>query len=238
MASRRGGLGLKNPTWTHGPAFLSSCFTYAASADAVSSSFWNELSSAWQAVRSAFDLPVNFLAEFAPLAAFDPRDINKHWKKQSWWQAQFDSAIEKHWIASASLRMRKLKALSAARFSVDVTTLVLPGAEKPAISDQGWILSARFRLGMALDDADSRLCPGCSSPMDPVGDHALCCAKLGLYARHNELRDAFAALCADTGLAVDLEKGPDNLRPADVLVCGIEHSPGCRLLCGASFATV
>ena len=84
--------------------------------------------------------------------------------------------------------MRNLKALSAARFSVDVTTLVTPGPEKPAISDQGWILSARVRLGMRLDEADPRLCPGCSFPMDPVGDHALCCAKLGLYARHNELR--------------------------------------------------
>ena len=61
MASRRGGLGLKNPTWTHGPAFLSSCFTYAASTDAVSFSFWNERSSAWHVVWSVFDLPVDFL---------------------------------------------------------------------------------------------------------------------------------------------------------------------------------
>ena len=61
--------------------------------------------------------------------------------------------------------------------------------------------------------------------MDPVGDHALCCTHLGVYARHNDLRDEFAALCIKAGLSVELEKGPDNLRPADVLVHGIENSP-------------
>ena len=77
MASRRGGLGLKNPTWTHSSAFLSSCFTYAASADAVSLSLWEDLFSARQAVRSALDLPVDFLAEFASLSGFDPRDTKQ-----------------------------------------------------------------------------------------------------------------------------------------------------------------
>ena len=78
---------------------------------------------------------------------------------------------------------------------------------------------------MALDTCDYRACPGCSLPMDPVGDHALCCTKLGLYARHNDLRDEFAALCTEAGLVVELEKGPDTLRPADVLVHGIDNSP-------------
>ena len=224
LASRRGGLGLKNPTWTHGAAFLASCFTYACSADSLSPAFWQELSVAWAAVCAA-DLPVNFLADFRPLDGFDPRNVDKHWKQQRWWQAHIDSALEKKWSTNAPLRMRKLKMLMAARFSVDVTFLVAPGPDLPAISDRGWILSARMRIGMALDDADSRLCAGCSSPVDPVGDHALCCAKLGVYARHNDLRDEFAALCVDSGLSVELETGPDHLRPADVLVHGIENSP-------------
>ena len=33
------GLGLKNPTWTHGPAFMAACFTHAASADSLSAVF-------------------------------------------------------------------------------------------------------------------------------------------------------------------------------------------------------
>ena len=81
---------------------------------------------------------------------------------------------------------------------------------------------------MALDAADFRPCAGCSVLLDPVGDHALCCSKVGLYARHNDLRDEFAALCVEAGLALELEKGPDNLRPADVLVHGIDNSTGYR----------
>ena len=61
--------------------------------------------------------------------------------------------------------------------------------------------------------------------MDPVGDHAPCCAKLGLCARYDDLCDEFAALCVEVGLVVDVEKGRDNLRPEDVLVHGIEILP-------------
>ena len=225
MASRRGGLGLKNPTWVHGPAFLASCFTYAASADSISHTFWADVSSAWNAVRSAFNLPINFLADFQPLLGFEPRDVSKHWKQQRWWQAHIDSAIEKRWSMQAPLRLRKLKELMAARFSVDVTSLVAPGSDQAAISDRGWVLSACMRIGIALDASDARPCAGCAMPMDPVGDHALCCAKLGVYARHNDLRDTFAALCVDAGLAVEIEQGPDGLRPADVLVHGLDNSP-------------
>ena len=225
MASRRGGLGLKNPTWVHGPAFLASCFTYAASADSISHTFWADVSSAWNVVRSAFNLPINFLADFQPLLGFEPRDVSKHWKQQRWWQAHIDSAIEKRWSMQAPLRLRKLKELMAARFSVDVTSLVAPGSDQAAISDRGWVLSACMRIGIALDASDARPCAGCAMPMDPVGDHALCCAKLGVYARHNDLRDTFAALCVDAGLAVEIEQGPDGLRPADVLVHGLDNSP-------------
>ena len=51
------------------------------------------------------------------------------------------------------------------------------------------------------------------------------CTKLGFYAQHNDLRDEFAALCIDAGLAVDLEKGPNNRHPMDVLVHSIDNSP-------------
>ena len=176
-------------------------------------------------MRSVFNLPVDFLAGFQPLAGFDPRDVDKHWKQQRWWQSHIDTAAEKCWSANISLRMRKLKDLKAARFSVDITSLVAPGPEQPPISDRGWLLSARMRMGICLDDADLRLCAGCSMPMDPVGDQALCCSKLGVYARHNSLRDEFAALCVEAGLTVELEKGPENLRPADVLVHGLDNSP-------------
>ena len=111
-------------------------------------------------------------------------------------------------MSNAPLRLRKLKELMTGRLSVDVTSRVATGPGQPALSDRGWVLSARIRIGMVLDESGSRVCAGCSLPMDLVGDNALCCAKLGIYARHNDLRDEFAALCIG---AVELEKGPDNV---------------------------
>ena len=137
--------------------------------------------SAGNAVRLEYKLPVDLLAEFLSFG-FQPRDVRKHWKQHCW-------------ISNAPLQMHKLKALSAACFSADVTSLVTADLDHPTISDQGWLRLARSRVDMALDDADTRLCLGCFLPIDRVGDHAMCCSKLVLYARDNDLRDEFAALC-------------------------------------------
>jgi hypothetical protein len=63
--------------------------------------------------------------------------------------------------------------------------------------------------------------------MDIFGDHALTCKSLGVYGRHNVVRNAFASLCSETGLRVQLEvQAPESsARPADVLVYGLESSP-------------
>ena len=76
---------------------------------------------------------------------------------------------------------------------------------------------------MVLDDSYYRACPGCSMPMDPVGDHVLCCAKLGLCARH-DLRGLRCPLHRG-GLGCRFRESPESLRPADVLVHGIDNSP-------------
>ena len=90
--------------------------------------------------------------------------VARRWKQQRWWQSCIDSAGEKKWISNAPLRMRKLKELMAARFSNDVTSLVAPEPDEPAISDRSCVLSARMRVGIALDESDARLCTGCSLP--------------------------------------------------------------------------
>lgn len=47
MSSLRGGLGLKDPRLTHGPAFLASAFSFASNSEDLSPSFWSTLTSAW-----------------------------------------------------------------------------------------------------------------------------------------------------------------------------------------------
>ena len=221
MASSSGGLGLQDPLNVHGPAFLASCFNYAASAERVPPNFWLELGEAWNTLRVRCGLRVNFLADFNPLEASDVSDIDSKWSLQRWWQAQFAQSLELGWRSRVPLRMRKLKELSSARSAYDVNTLVVSDSGKTLLSSRAWILLARFRLAMTLDAQEDRCCPGCTRPMDPFGDHALCCSSLGLYARHNDLRDEFASLCTEAGLSVEVEKGPGLLRPADVLVHGL-----------------
>ena len=60
--------------------------------------------------------------------------------------------------------------------------------------------------------------------MDNMGDHALCCSKLGTYARRNDLRNRSATLCSEIGLRVELEVSPPGTssRPADVLLHGLD----------------
>ena len=62
--------------------------------------------------------------------------------------------------------------------------------------------------------------------MDPFGDHALSCASLGSYTRHNDLKKRFADVCQDIGLEVETEVGPldSSRRPADVKVYGLDPS--------------
>ena len=62
--------------------------------------------------------------------------------------------------------------------------------------------------------------------MNSSGDHPLCCCRLGIYTRHNAVRNEFATICAELNLQVSLEQGqPDGSRPADVLVCGLYPDP-------------
>ena len=67
-----------------------------------------------------------------------------------------------------------------------VTSLVAPGPDQPALFDHRWVSVCSCAHRHGLDEADSRSCAGCSLPMDRVGDHALCWAKLGIYVRHND----------------------------------------------------
>ena len=161
------------------------------------------------------------------LISANEKDIEAEMSKQRWWQNIFNDAIEVRFRNVACLRLHVLQKLSAAHSAVDVTSLVSGQEEPTSVSSRAWTLLARYRVGLPLDSLETRLCPGCAARMDALGDHALCCHPLGIYNRHNELRNEFALLCKELGLQVDLEKGPEGsiLRPADALVQGLDNSP-------------
>ena len=147
-------------------------------------------------------------------------------RKQKWWQTIFDKAELQKWELTAPLRTRKLRELSAARNSTDITSLVLTEPGQPQMSSRNWSLLLRFRLGMSLADTDFGNCPGCNTSMNSSGDHVLCCSSLGIYSRHNAIRNEFATICTELHLTAQLEQGlADGSRPADVLVHGLYPEP-------------
>ena len=60
-------------------------------------------------------------------------------------------------------------------------------------------------------------CAGCASPCDLLGDHALCCSSLGLYRRHNCIRDLVVDLLSQCGVNPRTEVDSED-RPADVFI--------------------
>ena len=138
---------------------------------------------------------------------------NPEWCNQKWWQGHVSKVCESRWTSTVPLRLRKVKELNAARNAVDITALVSSDEGVSVFSSQAWQLCLRSRLGLQLGEPTEnggvpKLCPGYQVPMDNRGDHALCCSKLGTYARHNNLRNRFATLCSEIGLRVELEVSP------------------------------
>ena len=78
----------------------------------------------------------------------------------------------------------------------------------------------RWRLGIPFA-SPSRFCNGCGSLQDPLGDHALSCHALGLYTRHNFLRDELVSQLHKVGLNAypnGYFPGNPGDHPADILV--------------------
>ena len=93
------------------------------------------------------------------------------------------------------------------------------------------LVFSRFRLGIKQSPVGAT-CTGYSQQADCFGYHALCCKSLGVYGRHNCVRNALAQIASEAGLHVQLEvSAPNNgIRPADILVTGLDFSP-CALDC-------
>ena len=93
----------------------------------------------------------------------------------------------------------------------------------PALSDTFLaLLKWRLALPLSPDNLPPPPCPGCGAQQDFFGDHALSCASMGRYARHNRIRDLFEGLFNEAGFAtqIEAEVPATSLRPADILVDG------------------
>jgi len=168
---------------------------------------------------------------FEPLAAWDanPRLIAS---------ASIDHASQRWWAGHVAVEQRsRLCQLGTAR---DMARLqcqggpiangwmsVLPSrALRTDICDPDYRLLLRWWLGLPILPIGRTLpgCPLCAEPVDPFGDHFVCCDRSGISRRHNALRDAiFEVLVSSTIPAAKEVSCGGRQRPADILLLAWER---------------
>ena len=104
---------------------------------------------------------------------------------------------------------------------------VLPSrALRTDIQDVDYRVLLRWWLGLPLLPTGCTLpgCPMCGEPVDPFGDHFVCCMRNGPSRRHNALRDAiFNALVQSAIPAAKEVTSGNRKRPADILLIAWER---------------
>ena len=152
-----------------------------------------------------------------PLQHSDPQAQSQHW-----------------WTSSLHAKsLRELISRASARDRVRLQSLLLPlsGSWLTALPSSKLGLSfsttefevlLRTRLGLPVYNGRPGPCPLCGDALDRFGDHATCCAKSNLTARHNGVTSALGRVLTSAGLSVTFEVAiAGKLRPADLYVRGL-----------------
>ena len=228
---REGGLGFRNPLHDHEGALLASLFLHLREsnctiAQAVAD---GEISRCRSVLRTQHAIKCQSLESIfrSPLDAPVAGYISPEMASQKWWNGLILSSRLSQWDSAADARLALTRASSAVS-TVDPLGCFRNLDSGHPISNHQWRQYARWRLGLNLTSAGGTdACLGCSLSSDILGDHALSCKSLGVYSRHNTVRNALASLCASSGLRVQLEvQAPTTQdRPADILVGGLECEP-------------
>jgi hypothetical protein len=152
--------------------------------------------------------------------------------------ATFDHASQRWWAEHvAKERRSRLTHLGTARDMARLQSQsgvisngwmsVLPSrALRTDISDVDYRILLRWWLGLPLLPVGCTLpgCPACGEPVDPFGDHFVCCDLNGSTRRHNALRDAmFDVLVQGSILAAKEVNSGNRKRPADILLVAWER---------------
>ena len=100
-----------------------------------------------------------------------------------------------------------------------------PGHHTPKWASSEWRLLLLWRLGSPLGLPVA--CVACGACQDAFGDHALSCPSLGMYKRHNVMRDTFVNLTSAAGLQcrTSVSLPGTNLVPADLFLPSFSDVP-------------
>lgn len=228
----QGGLGIAEPQVLLLPAFLAAGLT-ASLANSVGLSCqlnFRDMAAAldWAKSEMGFDIPaMGKLLTGMPMASVNPtHEESKQWRSQEWWSEQLTRVRLKQWEELVPVRSRVMRALTAVPHAGDWLNCP-PSDTETLFSSQQWQYLLKWRLGLPLADVvlpvDAK-CPKCFKSLDIYGDHILGCTALGIYQRHNEVRDTLANLYRGAGYEVETEVclPQSDDRPADVFIHALE----------------
>jgi hypothetical protein len=231
---RMGGLGLLDPTSivapAHVAAFISSSVAVLENGllqRPVSHEFLRALTqlsasspALCSSLRNAVTLGISCGSELKEHKSFE------QWFDQHSWTGHVHNFSAQILSETLPPRMRKMRELSSGAHAG--LWLLSPQTKNPHVK---WA-SADFqallcwRLGVPL--GLPLKCSACGLSQDPMGDHALCCTSLGIYTRHNCLRDTLATELCSLGFPCRTEvclPGTSQV-PADIFLPHIgEDSP-------------
>ena len=145
---------------------------------------------------------------------------------QRWWAEQVAKEQRSRLCLSGTVRdMARLQSQQGAISNGWMS--VLPNrAVRTDIGDVDYRVLLCWWLGLPLLPMGCTLpgCPLCHEPVDPFGDHFVCCDKNGSSRRHNALRDAMAELLMKSSIPAAKEVTSGNRRrPADILLVAWER---------------
>ena len=224
----KGGLGLINPVTFSPISFLSG---YFAQRDFLRShgdplhilpSLTNETMSIIPSLR-----PILSYSNPAPVTALlnDPsllRDFyipDKPFVHSHYWHSLASDALFQSLISSSTARDRLR--LFTIRNSLSWVRLPLPNPTRlllHPIPPASFPLAVKRILGIPLTPERQTLCPTCTTPDDPYGDHTLSCHHSPqFHQRHDALRDAIHAILPPFSAQKEVTI-QGRRRPADLLI--------------------
>lgn len=158
-------------------------------------------------------------------ADISQRELYDVWSDQHQWTEgihEFQSVLLDETLPRRARQMRELSSAPHAG-----SWLLCPSARSPAAkwASSEWQALLLWRLGAPLGLPVA--CPACGVCQDSFGDHALSCTALGLYKRHNAVRDAVAGLAGAAGIQcrTEVTLPGTELVPADILLPSFSDSP-------------
>ena len=229
LPARCGGLGLRNPVNDHSPAILASWlafFEVSASATAKDLRDCDSLQRSFAHLRATYGTAPTDLVRLSERANEDQplkENIPSDLCKQKWWSQNTLEPRCNRFDSTAPQRLVVLRR-SHAKSAVDPLGLSRCADSQRHIASSAWQKYLRYRVGATLAKQGHVSCPGCTTSMDILGDHAMCCKLLGVYGRHNALRNAVVSLACEVGCHVRPEAPlPSTFeRPADALIEGLD----------------